>query len=108
MYIYIYIHETEQLRARGHYAISSATLLLQLHFNSFPDAHLVPDEVTLCNTEKVPSSIWCDLIRDNMSIRAGVDVHLQQYSCTLKPHSDPEPLGYDFMKAFVNQYLLLY
>ena len=35
-----------RLKAQGQYAIFSATLFLQLHFNSFLDAHLVPDEVT--------------------------------------------------------------
>ena len=34
------------VEARGHYAILRATLLLQLQFNTFPNTHLVPDEVT--------------------------------------------------------------
>ena len=51
-----------------HYAILSGTLLLQLHFNSSPDAHLVPDEVILCIMEKIELyAKWCDFIRDKMS-----------------------------------------
>ena len=66
-----------RVKARGHYETLSATLLLQLHFNSFPDAHLVPDEVILCNIETLLlSSVWCAFIRE------GVEVHLLQQSCT--------------------------
>ena len=49
-------------------------LLLQLHFNSFPDAYLVPIELILCIMEKIVlSPIWCDFIRDKMSIKEGVE-----------------------------------
>ena len=40
------------------------TLLLQLHFNSFPDAYLVPIELILGNMEQIVlSPIWCDSIK---------------------------------------------
>ena len=49
------------------------TLLLQLHFNCFPDASLVPIELILCIMEMIVlSPTWCDFIRDKMSIKEGV------------------------------------
>ena len=59
-----------KIKARGHYA----TLLQQLHFNFFPDDYLVPIELILCIMEKmVLSPIWCDCIRDKMSIKEGAE-----------------------------------
>ena len=54
------------VKAPGHYAILSETLLLQLHFKSFPNAHLVPEEVT-------PYVAYYDFIGDKMSIREEVE-----------------------------------
>ena len=54
------------------------TLLQQLQFNSFPDTYLVPTELILFMMEKILlSPIWCDFIRDKMSIK-----ELQQQNCT--------------------------
>ena len=56
-------------KARGHSAIR-CTLLLQLHFSEFNNAYLVPIELILCIMEKIVlSPIWCDFIRDKMSIK---------------------------------------
>ena len=58
--------------------------MLQLHFNSYPNAYLVPIELILCIMEKIVlPPTWCDFNRDKMSIRDGVEVLLQQQSCTL-------------------------
>ena len=47
--------------------------MLQLHFNSFADAYLVPIELILCIMEKIAlSPIWCPFIRDKMSKKEGV------------------------------------
>ena len=37
------VSRMDRVKDRGHYAILSAILLLQLHLNSFPDAHIVLD-----------------------------------------------------------------
>ena len=66
----------QHVKVQGHYAILSATLLLQLHFNSSRDTHVVPDEVILCIMEKIVlSPIWRDFIAGTikMSIREGVE-----------------------------------
>ena len=65
------------------------TQLLQLQFNSFDEAHLAPDEVVLCNTEKlVLSPIWCDYIWNKLSIREGVEVQLHLKSYVVAPSLD--------------------
>ena len=77
--IYDHIFNTLHLlhvKARSHYVILCALCccnctstpslmlilsLLQVHFNCFPDAHLVPIELILCIMEKIVlSPIWCD------------------------------------------------
>ena len=47
-----------QVNAQGQYEILSATVLLQLHFNSFPDVHLASNEVILCSIKKIVLSLY--------------------------------------------------
>ena len=50
---------------------------MKLHFNTFPDAHLVPDEVILCNMGKIVlSPVWFDFIKDKMTISDVVEMQL--------------------------------
>ena len=52
-------HILRCLKASGHNAILSATMLQPLHFGFFPDAHLVPDEVTPYRRQYALSSLFC-------------------------------------------------
>ena len=100
--ILLHIHRAGQyLKTRGHNEIFSATSFLQLHFNSFSDAHFFPDEVTLSNKEKtVLSPVWCDFIRDKESIREGVEVQLQKQSCTENRIVAPSLYTHDYAVLF--------
>ena len=72
-------------RDRRHHAILITTLLLQLHFSSFPDALLVRYEVPRAEdrttlsmlVNMTASSTRCTIASD----REGVEVQLQQQSC---------------------------
>ena len=60
-------------KTRGPLCDFRCTLLLQLHFNSIPDAYPVHIELILCIMEKIVlSHIWCGFIRDTMSNNEGV------------------------------------
>ena len=77
--------------ARGQYSIFSATLLLQLNFNFFFDVHLVPDEVILCNIEKIVLTSYGVTLSGTLWA-SGKELRC---SCSnkiaLKSHSGPEP-----------------
>ena len=65
--ILVLLHLTLEVIAKTYYIFQHmplnyrCTLLLQLHFNSFSDANLIPIELILRIMEKIVlSPIWCD------------------------------------------------
>ena len=80
-----------QLKARAAVSYFRCGLLWQLPFNSVPDAYLVHIILILFIMEKIVlSPIWCDFIRDKMSIKEGVEA-VAATKLHSKSHSGPEP-----------------